>query len=185
MASRRPSRGGRRSAPAPQSNAQQYMIVFGGVGGLLLVIVLVVMSGQKDKKQQPAPAANTSTKTTPAKTQTEKKPEPPAEVPAEFIRKVESAWPAIEKMGKEFEKNFAKARIAHKENNREVLQTEINAAQKAYEAAQDAWAPIYYSADDYGENVAEACRSWVKSYEKKVSGWTKQAKALKEFSTAD
>ncbi len=177
---RRPSSRGRRQAPLPRNtNTQQSLIVFGGVGGLLLVIILMVVNSGGDKKKPVVDATANATKPAqPAK----KEPEVPAEVPAHFKTKVEQAWPAIESKGKEFEKHYKAAQEAKRADDRVKFVEETDKAAKAIKKMGDDWAAIYYPVDELPENVQEVCRRWLGSYNKKVTRWTKKAKALKELS---
>ena len=179
---RRTSSRGRRQAPPPQNNStQQYFIVFGGVGGLLLVIILMVVNSGGDKKKPVVDATKPAATTTePAK----KEPKVPSEVPAHFKTKVEQAWPAIESKGAEFEKHFKAAQLAKRAHDRVKFVEATDKAAKAFQELQDGWATVYYSADDFPENVQEVCRRWMGSYDKKVGKWLKKAKALKELSIA-
>jgi hypothetical protein len=180
---RRPSSRGRRPAPPPQNtNTQQYLIVFGGVGLLLLVIILMVVSSGSDKKKQPVDATTKPAAEKPP--ETKKKPEVPAEVPSDFKTKVELAWPSIEKNGKEFENHYKAAQDAKRIDDRPKFMEETDKAAKAIQRMGDEWAAVYYSVDDLPQNVQEVCRRWLASYDKKVSRWTKKAKALKELSIA-
>ena len=179
---RRPSSRGRRQAPLPRNtNTQQSLIVFGGVGGLLLVIILMVVNSGSDKKKPVVDATANATKPAqPAK----KEPEVPADVPAHFKTKVEQAWPAIESKGKDFEKYFKAAQDAKRADDRVKFVEETDKAAKAFQQLQDGWAAVYYSADELPQDVQEVCRRWMGTYDKKVRKWLKKAKALKELSIA-
>ncbi len=175
---------GRRQAPPPpkNSNTQQYVMVFGLVGLLVLVAVMALSGGEK-----PAPAKDPANKAVAATTKKvePKKVEAPANVPQNLIDRVEAAWPDVEKKGDEFIVHFKAAKKAQNEGNRELFQAEIKKARDIYNDFNEQWAGVVYAAQDMTQAVQDSFSRYLSRYESKVKRWTKYAKPLKELSTLD
>ena len=108
----------------------------------------------------------------------------PIGVPKELGARVAEAWPGIEEQGKIFVARFHEASAARSSGDLAKMDVAVQAAKQAYMQATEGWNEIYYSVDDLPEEQAERCRRFLRKWNKQVDGWTKQAKALKEFSRA-
>lgn len=149
---------------------------------LTLVLVASFALGGCGKKKSPPPVPPAGgNASTPEKTPA---PSAPKGVPASLKSRIESVWPKIESAGEEFVEKFKEAQAAQRSGERDKMQQAIEVARGKYEDALEMWNEIYYSVDDYEEDVAEACRRYMRTWNRKVDGWTKKAKALKEFSLA-
>ncbi|MHC4931323.1 MAG: hypothetical protein ACYTGV_03940 [Planctomycetota bacterium] len=145
----------------------------------VLILLAFVAACDKGKSLPPPPAApqpKVEESTPSIKT--------PIGVPKDLGARVAEAWPAIEEQGKLFVKRFNEASAARSSGDLAKMDEAVQAAQQAYIKATESWNEIYYSVDDLPEDQAERCRRFLRKWNKQVDGWTKQAKALKEFSRA-
>jgi len=152
----------------------------------LLVLFAVAACG---KKKGPPPAAVTPQPAqAPAQPQPPKA-QPPGGVPAALTALLEAEWPGIKKNGEAFEAKFEEASKARASGDREAMNAAVEEARKLYQDAAEGWAKIIYWPDDQvdegkmDETAAEACRKYLRTYERTVEGWNKKAKGLKEIST--
>jgi hypothetical protein len=150
------------------------------LGALALLLCLPLVATGCDSKKPPPPAPR-QTQPAPRSTPTPKV-VAPAGVPDILVARVQTEWPNIEAAGKLFLEKFAAAKAAQASGDRARMDPLIEAAKKHYERALEKWNEIYYSVDDYPEPQAEKCRAFLSPKNRVVDGWTKKAKALKEFS---
>ena len=145
------------------------------------LIVLIVLAACEKRRDLPEPVVTEK----PAAKQPEKKSSPaPKGVPQSLKDKIDQDWPGIKEAGDKFVVHFGAAQAAQRAGKRDDMQAAIDAAQKEFIAALEGWNGIYYSVDDYDEATAEKCRRYMRTWNRQVDGWTKKAKALKEFSRA-
>jgi len=149
----------------------------------LLVLFAVAACG---KKKGPPPAVTPQAQ---APVQQTPKVEAPGGVPAALTALLEAEWPGIKKNGDAFLEKFDEASKARASGDREAMIAAVEEARKLYQDAAEGWAKIIYWPDDQvddgkmDETTAEACRKYLRSYERTVEGWNKKAKGLKEIST--
>jgi 16S rRNA (cytosine967-C5)-methyltransferase len=144
----------------------------------VLLLFALVAACDKGKTLPPPPAPQPKVEESAPSIKT------PIGVPKELGAKVAEAWPQIEEQGKIFVVKFNEASAARASGDLAKMDEAVQAAQQAYIKATEGWNEIYYSVDDLPEEEAERCRRFLRRWNKQVDGWTKQAKALKEFSRA-
>ena len=108
----------------------------------------------------------------------------PPSVPDVLKQRVQSEWPVIEDLGKQFMAKFKELEAARAKDDRAAMTKAAEEAGALYRQLAHMWAALYYSVDDYDEATAEVCRNWLRTYDRKVKVWEKRAKATKEFSGA-
>lgn len=154
---------------------------------LLLALLLVAPACGRKKApppvDQPAPAAQPPVG--PPKINA------PKEVPSELKTLVERKWDGIAREGNAFLDKFKEATTARESNDRAAMDVAIEAANRHYQTASEAWAEIAYWPDNeladgkIDEATAEACRKWLDTYNKRVDEWTKKNKGLAQYSRTD
>jgi hypothetical protein len=145
----------------------------------VLLLLGLVAACDKGKSLPPPPAASQ-----PKEEESTPSIKTPIGVPKELGARVAEVWPGIEAQGKIFVARFNEALSARSSGDLAKMDEAVQAAQQAYINATEGWNEIYYSVDDLPEDQAERCRRFLRKWNKQVDGWTKQAKALKEFSRA-
>lgn len=133
-----------------------------------------------DKKAKPvAPTATPDQDKTPVK----KKAVAPKGVPQTLTDMVTAEWPKIEELGNTFVAEFEKATKAKAANDRDAMDTSVDAASKAFNAAAEKWAAIaYWPSNELNDDDQIAkCESYLRKWEKKVGAWQKKAKGLAQF----
>jgi len=112
----------------------------------------------------------------------------PPGVPQELKDLVQRDWDKIVKEGDLFLAKFKEAQTAKEADDRAAMDVAIEEANHHYQLAADMWAEIAYWPDNevgdgnIDEATADACRSWLGTYNRRVDEWTKKNKGLKEFS---
>jgi hypothetical protein len=149
------------------------------LGWIGTVMVLAVLVGCEKKKlpQEPPPIKNN-----PAPRQDTPKIQAPPTVPDSLAKKIEAEWPAIKAEGDKFMEKFHELEGLRAGGDRAKMQPVVEAARGHYEKALEMWNTIYYSVDDFDDAKAEACRRFMRQWNREVDKWTTNAKALKEFS---
>lgn len=153
---------------------------------LTLCAALLVFPAAGCNKKKTPPAEPGATQGAGAQTPRETPPmktSAPAGVPDSMKQRVEQQWPKIEKEGEAFLAAYRKAE-SFKGGDRSKLNDAIDEANGHFQEAMNMWTEIYYACDDLPDAQGEACRRWLSTWNRKVDGWTKRAKALKEFSQA-
>ncbi|MCK6458542.1 MAG: hypothetical protein L6Q95_01445 [Planctomycetes bacterium] len=152
---------------------------------LFLAILLVAPAcGRKKQPPPPTPQPSVQAPVGPPKVI------PPAGVPMELKNLVERKWPQIVKDGNAFLDKYKEFQGAQAAGDRAAMAAIGEDANGLFERANEAWAEIYYWADnmlgdgEIDEATAEICRKFLSDYNKQVTEWTKKNKVLKEFSTA-
>ena len=147
---------------------------------LIALFALVACGGERKAPPRPAGIESQPDRSMP------KVPEisAPATVPAQLKARVAREWPAIEELGRQFDAKFEEASKARTAGDRASLSNAAEEGGKLYGRLADDWAAIYYSVDDLSDETAEACRRWLRTYNRKVDSWKNRSKALKEFSSA-
>ena len=109
----------------------------------------------------------------------------PAGVPQKIKDMVEREWPKVEAAGANFEVAFARCKASMAKGDR-PSQADITEASKAMNTL-DGWAEIWNTLYDMENEIGKASmtktENYLGKYDRKVKGWTKKSKALKEFST--
>ncbi|MGQ0612611.1 MAG: hypothetical protein ACT4PV_02515 [Planctomycetaceae bacterium] len=151
---------------------------------LLAAALLLPLSGCDDGKKNAPPLTSKPTQPSTTTQPTHNPPSAPAEVPAEFKGKIEREWPKIKEKGDALKRHFEAAKAARAAGNRTQMATEVEAGKKLFSDLNDAWAALYYSADDMPPKQGDACRTWLGSYDKQVKTWAGMAASLKQLSTS-
>jgi hypothetical protein len=101
----------------------------------------------------------------------------PAGIPQKYQSMLDRDWPKIEALGAQFETQFKKA-----QESRGRDKAAVDAASDSFRELNGLWGEIAYAAQDDNDDVMDAWSNHIRSYEKKVKGWTNKSKGLKEFS---
>jgi hypothetical protein len=128
---------------------------------VLPALMLAMVACGDSRKSLPVPPAP----------QTQPEPEKPApsisappSVPDVLKQRVQSEWPVIEDLGKQFMAKFKELETARTKEDRAAMTKAADEAGKIYEKLSDMWAALYYSVDDYDEATGEICRKWLRTY---------------------
>jgi len=100
----------------------------------------------------------------------------PAGIPQKYQDMLDRDWPTIEALGEKFVTQFKKA-----QETRGRDKAAVDAAGDTYRELNGLWSEIAYAAQDDSDAVSDAWANHIRSYEKKVKGWTNKSKGLKEF----
>jgi len=163
---------------------------------LLILIPILALLAAGCEKKRPAPVPEPTK--APAAASQPSAPQPsgpkmnvprPRNIPRELADLVQAKWPEIEKEGKKFEEQFRLASAARRSGDRAALSKAIEAASNHYDRAKELWAEVAYwptnQLDDgkIDERTYNLCEVYLKTWSRRVHGWDKKAKGLKELST--
>ncbi len=144
---------------------------------LLILAFALAIACEKKSNKVPEPTTPTS------KTKPKKSTPAPKGVPQKLKDMVESKWPGIEEAGNAFIVEFDKATKAKAAGDRDLMDTSVEAASKAYKKAMDMWVEIAYwpTNELEDEKQIDRCERFLSKWEKRTKGWQKKAKGLAQF----
>lgn len=153
------------------------------IPALALVFLLSVALGGCDKKSNaPAPGG-----TAPAE-KTGDKIKAPASVPPAITAQLNKIWPKVEAAGKGLDALHKQATAAA--GDRDKVRSLIDEAQKHATTIQEHWGDLYYThfldrvdSKEIDEATKRKVERFLAPYERKIKGWNKIAKVLKENSS--
>lgn len=146
---------------------------------LILASFVLVACGKADTKYaDPSSGSNSSgsTGSSSEKSSAKSAKSAPAGIPQKYQDMLDRDWPTIESLGAKFETQFKKA-----QESRGRDKAAVDAASDTYRELNGLWSKIAYAAQDDKDDVMDAWANHIRSYEKKVKGWTSKSKGLKEF----